>query len=342
MTQVADAAGVSVSTVSHVINGTRPVAPATRARVERLIRELGFTHQPAARSLAAGSTRTIGLAMSAHHNPFWNELVEGLESEAARHRLQIHMVDTGDDPETEQKVVASLLAHHVAGLILVPSVGWESTTLRLLTDRPAPYVLLDRFHSEVPVDQVGVENTAASQTVVGHLFNLGHRRVAMIQGLPGVSTTSERVAGYERAHVRHGVPVDPALSVPGDSTDEGGYRAMRQLLTLTDRPTAFYGGNLSMTLGALRALRETGLRVPDDMAVVTFDDTPWMDLFEPNLTAVAQPSFAIGARAIQMLARRLDDGPSPAQTLRLGAEIVHRTSCGCARETSRDTTLRTT
>lgn len=329
MTMVANACGVSVSTVSHVINGTRPVAPNTRALVQDAMDRLGFVHHPASRSLAAGSSTTIGLVMPSMGDPFWPQLVQGLHAEAQRHDLQLLMVETGEDPWEQQRVVANLLAHHVSGLIIAPTAGWEQATLKLLTERPTPYVLLDRF-SDVAVDQVGVENEAGAYALVSHLLSLGHTRVGMIAGLGGLSTSSERVTGYERALQRHGLALDPALVVSGLSTEEGGYRAMRQMLALPTPPTAVFGGNVAMTLGAFGAICDAGLRVPADVAVVTFDDLPWCDNFEPRLTAVAHPAYAIGARAIQLLARRMRDPEAPTQVLRLGGEIVHRTSCGCA------------
>lgn len=330
MTQVAKAAGVSVSTVSHVLNGTRPVAPATRTLVQDAIAELGFTHKPVSRSLGAGSTVTIGVALSLVSTLYSQELIAGVEEEAQRQGMQLLLSDTRDDPEREERVVANLLAHHVQGVIISPTAGWERGALRLLNEHSMPFVVVDRVQ-DLRVDQVGVENESGSASVVEHLLATGHERVAIIAGRPGLATTSERIAGYRLAHRRRGLEVDERYIVHGDSIEQGGRRAMSALLALPERPTGVFIGNDSMTIGALRALRAAGLRLPEEMAVVCFDDFPWADVFEPRLTTVAQPSFAIGARAVQMLTRRLADPGAPAQTLRLSGEITHRDSCGCRR-----------
>lgn len=331
MTAVARAAGVSVTTVSHVINGTRPVAPETRELVLDTMKRLGFTHKPVARSLAAGATPTIGVALPMSVNPFLHELRAGIEGEAQRQELSVLGTDTGEDEEREERAIANLLAHHVSGIVLVPTKGWTEGALRLLREHPVPFVLVDRIQS-MRVDQVGVENEACALTLVDHLIALGHRRVGIITGLRGLPTTSERLDGYCLAHQRRGLGLDPTLVVDGGSTEAQGRRAMLTLLGLPEPPSAVFVANDSMTLGALRALRESHLRVPDDVALVSFDDLSWADIVEPQITAVAQPSFAIGARAVQLLRRRMSDRTVPHQVLRLKAEVTHRASCGCGRD----------
>lgn len=328
MTMVARSAGVSVSTVSHVVNGTRPVASTTRQVVLEAMDRLEFTHRPVARSLAAGSTTTIGLAISSMSTTYWPELVAGFQEEARRWSLQLLIADTAEDPVHEERAVANLLAHHIAGLVIIPSPGWQDTTLRLLREHPIPFVVVDRIQ-EVRADQVGVENETSSAAIVDHLLQRGHTRIGMLTGLEGLTTTEERRAGYLRAHRYRGVAVDESLLVAGRSTESGGRRAMAQLLSLPEPPTAVFSAQDSMTVGGLRAIGEAGLRIPDDIALVAFDEFPWGDVFEPRLTTVAQPCFAIGARAIQLLRRRLEDPSVPPQTLRLSPEIVHRGSCGC-------------
>ncbi|MGW3811067.1 LacI family DNA-binding transcriptional regulator [Micromonospora sp. NPDC005113] len=329
MTEVARTARVSVSTVSHVVNGTRLVAPETRERVHRAMRLLGYQHRPIARSLSAGSNRTIGLALTAASNPYWSELIEGIDREATRAGLNLLMVDTRDDARHEASVVANLLAHHVEGLVMAPAHGWQDLTLPVLRDRPIPYVLVDRIE-ELQVDQVGVENESSSAAVVSHLLSLGHTRIGMVAGGPGLSTSAERRSGFHLAHERCGVAVDPQLVIDGESTSAGGRRAMLALLDLDRPPTAVFTANNNMTIGALGALRAAGVRVPEDLALVAFDDFPWTELFSPGLTTVAQPSAAIGARAVQLLLRRMADEDAPTQTVRLPAEIMHRESCGCS------------
>ncbi|MFI5731213.1 LacI family DNA-binding transcriptional regulator [Kribbella sp. NPDC051587] len=329
MTEVARAAGVSVSTVSHVVNGTRLVAPATRERVQHAMDLLGYQHQPTARSLSAGTNRTIGLAITVATNPYWVELIQGIDREATRAGLNLIIVDTRDDARHESVAVANLLAHRIEGLIIAPADGWRELTLPMLRDHALPYVLVDRITPELRVDQVGVENEAATTAIIDHLISLGHTRIAMLSGIPGLSTSAERVHGYHLAHQRAGLPVDPELIRCGSSTSDGGRKATWELLQLDDRPTALFAANNSMTIGALAALNTAGVDVPKDMALTAFDDFTWADLFSPGLTTVAQPSAAIGARAVQLLLRRMNDPDAPPQTIRLPAEIMHRQSCGC-------------
>ena len=330
MTTVAKEAGVSVSTVSHVVNGTRPVAPETKKLVLDAMAKVGFTHRPVARSLAVGDTTTIGVAMSFLASIYGQELVAGIEEEALRHGMQLLFADTRDDPEREGRVIASLLAHHVTGVIIMPSAGWTDTALRLLNEHDTPFVVVDR-HQDLDVDQVCVENEQASAAIVDHLLQIGHTRVGLINGLAGLSTTTERRDGYLLAHKRRGVPVDERLIVDGGSTEQDGRKAMQHLLSLSpgERPTGVFVANDAMSIGAVRALKQAGMRIPEDMALVCFDEFPWGDLLNPHLTTIAQPCYALGARAVQLLLKRLENNSAPGRSIRLAGEISHGNSCGC-------------
>jgi LacI family transcriptional regulator len=165
--------------------------------------------------------------------------------------------------------------------------------------------------------------------LVTHLAGLGHRRIGLVAGLPGLSTTAERIAGYRQGLTTARLPYDDHLVVHGDSESAGAERATAALLSLSAPPTALVTANNAMTIGALRALRERGLSVPDDLALCCFDDFAWADLFSPRLTAIAQPSREIGAQAVRVLLERLDRPDRPARTVRLDCTFMHRTSCGC-------------
>lgn len=170
-----------------------------------------------------------------------------------------------------------------------------------------------------------------------HLAGLGHRRIALVAGLPGLSTTSERVSGYRDGLTAAGLAYDERLLVSGNSESDGAERATADLLALPDPPTALVTANNAMTIGALRALRRHGRSVPDDLALCCFDDFAWADLFSPRLTAIAQPSRELGARAVRVLLDRLAEPARPARTVRLPCAFVHRTSCGCPEESGSDT-----
>lgn len=330
MSDVAKAAGCSTTTVSHVLNGTRTVAADTRRRVERAAVELGYRRRITRPGHAPRNLTAVGLTLSGVSNPYFSDLVQGVERELSRAGRVLVLADTHDDPETERRAVASLLKHRIEALVMAPTAGWTRRTWPLLRERRVPFVLVDRI-VDSDVDQVGVENEPGACVLVEHLLSLGHRRVGMIAGLPGLSTTVEREVGYRRAHQRRRVDVDPALIVSGESTVDGGRRAAHRLMERADPPTALFSANNAMTVGTLTALEERGVAVPKDLAVVAFDDFEFSPLVRPRLTAAAQPCHAMGARAVQLLLRRLTDPDLPTQTVRIPASIEHRESCGCER-----------
>ncbi|CAM5366412.1 LacI family DNA-binding transcriptional regulator [Streptomyces aurantiogriseus] len=334
MADVARHAGVSVATVSHVLNDTRPVLPHTRQAVLDAIDELGYTPNTLARSLVTSRTRSIGLAVSAIRNPYFTEILQGVEAAALEQGYSLLIADPHDDPEHERKVGRLLHERRVDGMIVAPSAN-PGGLLAYLTRHRVPTVLLDRI-VDAPADgtsrfdQVCAENAEPMAGLVTHLAGLGHRRIALVAGLPGLSTTTERITGYRHGLASAGLPYDERLLVHGDSESAGAERATTALLSLATPPTALVTGNNTMTLGALRALRAHGLAVPDDIALCCFDDFAWADLFSPRLTAIAQPSKDIGAQAVRVLLDRLAAPDRPARNVRLPCAFVHRTSCGCA------------
>jgi LacI family transcriptional regulator len=305
MADVARLAGVSIATVSHVLNGTRTVRPETRAQVLDAIRAADYTPNTVAQSLATARTRTIGLALSAISNPYFGELLHAVESEAAKAGYTLLLVDPHEDPDLEDTVVRKLHARRVDGVLLAPSAD-PGEALEYLTNRAVPTVLIDRLIDD-RMDQVGTENVEAVAGLVGHLAERGHRRIALVAGHPGLATTVERVEGYERGLSRHGLAKDPALLVDGHSEADLARAAVQRLLDLDRPPTAIVTGNNSMTIGAMQALRDAKVEVPRDIALVAFDDFPWADLFAPRLTVVAQPFDRIGREAVRLLLRPVRD-----------------------------------
>nr|WP_194733689.1 LacI family DNA-binding transcriptional regulator [Pseudomonas fluorescens] len=326
MDDVASRAGVSTSTVSHVLNGTRKVSPATVQAVQRAIQALGYIPNTLARSLARSSTSTIGVAISALSNHYFSETVHAIETECAKHGYMMLFVDTHDDPEQELRVVTALHHRRVDGIVLAPSNG--SMALEYLQANEIPAVLVDRMMSE-QFDQVGVENAQPTQALIEHLVAHGHRRIAFIAGRAGFSTTDERVAGYKAALQAAGLVFDAQLLVNGGSNTEPARQATVQLLRLAAPPTAIMAGNNLMTLGAMQALREVQIEVPGQMALVGFDDFDWADFFVPRLSLIAQPVQALGARAVDLLLQRMASPSSPPQSVRLAPTLQLRNSCGC-------------
>ncbi|GAA4816914.1 LacI family DNA-binding transcriptional regulator [Streptomyces ziwulingensis] len=333
MADVARRAGVSVATVSHVLNDTRPVLPHTRQAVLDAIEELGYSRNALARSLVTSRTRTLGLAVSAISNPYFTEILQGVEAAAVKRGYGLLIADPHDDPEHERAVVQLLHERRVDGVIVAPSAA-PHALLAYLRRHRVPTVFLDRVVDVPPdaawlFDQVSADSTGPTSRLVAHLAELGHRRIGLVAGRAGFSTTRERVAGYRDGLTAAGLPYDARLLAHGDSESAGAARATAGLLSLAEPPTALVTANNAMTIGALRALRDRGLSVPGDLALCCFDDFDWADLFTPRLTAVAQPGRELGGHAVRVLLERLADPGLPARNVRLHCTFAHRTSCGC-------------
>jgi LacI family transcriptional regulator len=327
MADVARLAGVSIATVSHVLNGTRPVRPRTKERVLAAVRRADYMPNAVARSLATAHTTTIGLALSAISNPYFGDLLRSMEGTAALAGYTLLLADPREEPDYELTVVQRLQQRRVDGLVLAPSAE-PHAALDYLAEHRMPTVLVDRL-IDVGLDQVGSENVEPLAELVCHLAEHGHRRIALIAGHLGLATTVERRRGYEIGLGRVGLSVHPELVVDGHSETDAARHAMHRLLALPAPPTAVITGNNSMTIGAMAALREAGVPVPGGMALAGFDDFPWASLFSPGLTAIAQPFVEMGRLAVELLLARMTDPGAPTQTVRLPPTFVRRESCGC-------------
>ena len=336
MTDVARAAGVSPSTVSHVINGTRFVEPQTHGRVQRVIDQLGYRQNHLARAVARGGpTQSIGVAISARSNPYFGAVLSAIDAEVTKFGSTLLLGETGEDVAREFRLVNSLLERRVDGIILAPGPGAEAQTLPLLERSSTPTVLVDRMQPGPMLDQIGTDNAEPTARLVDHLAVVhGHRRIGLISGLPGLSTTDERIDGYRRGVRRNGCDDDAALIAVGASSSEQGEVAAAALLDSAqlhgiEPPTALIAGNNAMTVGMLRLLRQRGVNVPGDMAVASFDDFEWAELLASPLTSIAQDWTEIGRRAVTMLGKRFDDPDRAVVVERVSTSLVVRNSCGC-------------
>lgn len=328
MGDVARLAGVSASTVSHVLNGTRKVNTATRLRVEAAIEEVGYRRNGVARSLAAGRTHTVGLSISALTNPYFGSLVHAVERALSDAGYVLIVGDSHDDVTSEQRVTGSLLDRQVDGMIVAPAAGSERVTLPEITRTATPLVLIDRG-VDVGCDRVVPENFASAKGLTEHLLELGHRRIGVVRGLAGITSTIERFDGYCAALADRGIAVDPALVADGESNTDVAEREVASLMSRTDRPTALVSLNNAMTIGTLKAVRALGLSIPGDVAFSCYDDFEWSDLFEPRLTAAAQDVETIGVKAVELLLRRIHGDDDAPQHIRVPTTFHHRNSCGC-------------
>jgi len=324
---IARQANVSVSTVSHVINGTRRVSPATARAVREIIETTGYSPNVVARALKTSRTGSVGIAVSITSNPYFGDIVGAIETECARLGMMMFLSDTQDDPARELEVVTALRQRRVDGIILAPSPDPERRALRYLTETRMPCVLVDRT-LDPTFDQVGVNNAESIRALVHHVAARGHRRIGYMAGNPGFITTLERLAGYRAALDDLQIPFDERLAVAGNATTACAAEATKALLALADPPTALVAGNNLATIGAMSALRSLGLRVPRDLSFVGFDDFEWADFFEPRLTLVAQPVAEIGRRAAFLLMERMAAPDGARRTIRLETSLVERDSCG--------------
>jgi LacI family transcriptional regulator len=327
MAHVARQANVSVTTVSHVVNRTRAVAAATEEAVLAAIAATGYVPDDVVRSMRISGPRSIGFAVSAFSNSYFAELVRSVEAALSRAGYSLLLADTHDDEVQELRTMTELFTHRVAAVLLAPSAAPEQT-LDYARRQGIPVVLIDRAPDR-DFDQVASENIDSTGQLVSHLLDVGHTRIAMIGGRPGLSTAEERITGFKNALQHHGHPFDPTYLVMGNATAEGGRHAFTELMSLPAPPTAVVAGNNAMTIGIMQAARDLDIRIPDDIAVVGFDDFEWADLFHPRLTVMAQPLHAMGEQAADMILTRLADPGIPARTVILTPQFMHRESCGC-------------
>lgn len=328
MRDVAAAAGVSVTTVSHVLNSTRPVSPELRRRVQEAVAASGYTTNSVARALATRNTMLIGVVMSFLSNPFFAPLVSSIEKTARRHGYTLLLTDNHENATDETTQVRIMLDRRVDGVVLAPASAHPERILDLLADRGVPTVLVDRF-ADHRFDEVCVENVEPTASLVRHLVEGGHRRIGFISGKSGLSTTTERLAGYRLGLERAGLAFDRRLVRSGASRIEPARVAVKAMLDGPGPPTAVIPANNAMTIGVLRGLRDRGVHVPDDLAVAAFDDFAWADLMNPGLTAIAQPIAEMGNVAAKLLINRIGGYDGPPQQRVLTPTFQHRESCGC-------------
>jgi LacI family transcriptional regulator len=300
---VAQRAGVSAATVSRVLNGSGAVSAERAARVREAASELGYTPSGPARALRQQRTRVWTAIIPDIENPFFTAMVRGMEDVARAEEHRLVLCNSDEDLDKEASYLDIAVAEQVTGVVIAVASDRDSR-LDVLLDRNIPVVAVDRRpkHHGDAVDSVAVDNELGARQAVEHLIAAGARRIACVTGPARVSTASERVAGYQRALKAGGHKVDPDLVRRADVKEDGGYAATRALLGARRKPDALFVADNLMTLGALRAVREAGLRVPDDVLLVGFDDAPWTTLISPQLTVVAQPTHDIGRHAARLLA----------------------------------------
>ena len=325
---VAEHAQVSRATVSRVLNNNPNVTDDLRLRVLEAIQALGYRPNRAARRLRGTTSDVLGLIISDIENPFFISVVRGVEDAAYQQQMSVVLCNSDEDTDKQAMYLRVMQAEHVAGLIISPTHIDESDELAELSLAGMPIVLLDRCTKTLNADAVVVDNVGGAYAAVKHLIDLGCTRIATIAGSPRLTTGYERYEGYRKALDSAALPFDRSLVRTGDFKTESGYRLMRELLLAGRPPEAVFVANNLMTLGSLRAARELGFRIPDDVALVGFDDMPWSGELCPPLTAVAQPTYELGQEAVRLLLRRRAEPEAFYHTVVLQPRLVVRESCG--------------
>lgn len=323
---VASLAGVSTSTVSHVLNETRHVEPETKARVISAVQATGYRRDALARSMRRARTDSIGLVVSDAGEPAFADMVHGVEEAAAQHGLSLLLANSAEDPARERAAVEALLDRRVDGLIIARAAGSRAGLLERIRNEKKPLVLLDRL-ADLDVDQVGVNNQSAMAALVEHLTDRGHERIMLVSGDLRVSSLRERHDGFRAAMLERGLEVPDSLLCEGTVTAAATFDRVRPLLDDSAAgPTAILACSTLLAAGALRAVQHEGLQVPGTMAFATFDGFTYSDLFQPQITTVRQPAFQLGESAVGLLMRRLETPSAPTKILRLESEIEFRRS----------------
>ena len=326
---IARLARVSHPTVSRALQNSPLVNPATAAKIRKIAEAAGYRPSAVARGLVTRRTRTVGLVVTTVADPFAGEVACGIEQAANDHGYAVFLANSNCDAERERKVVQELAERRVDGIIVTSSrVG--SDYLPMLAQLNVPMVLVNDQYPGEFVHSVMIANEDGSRTATEHLIELGHRRIAYVGDRTGYQTDTERLKGYKQALADAGIEFASELAVLGDGRPKGAVAAVDRLLKIADPPTAVCCYNDMTALGAIRAIRARGLRVPEDVSVTGFDDLFFAEYLEPPLTTVRQPMRRMGEMAMENLLKLMSGEESVAQ-VRVEAELIVRGSTGRAR-----------
>ncbi|MEZ5398037.1 MAG: LacI family DNA-binding transcriptional regulator [Bryobacteraceae bacterium] len=330
---VAREAGVSPSTVSNVLNRRwKQTSRETRERILQIARDLNYQPNTLAASLRRRSTRTVGVVLTSVLNPFNTAVLRGIQDAARAAGYTIIVGNTDYDADSEREILAALRARQVDGMLVVTN-GGNNELLTEIHESGLPVVLIDRGDPSLALDTVRVDNEGAAEQAVGHLLDLGHRRVAFVGGLTsGVPSRAGRLVGYRRALSSRSLPLREEYEVIVPTAIDNGRLAVTGLLNRPAPPTALFVANTFLAIGVLQGLRERGLRMPGDMSFVMFDDPDWATATTPALTTVSQPTAEIGNRSFDLLEHRMKHKRGrDAQTVILPTSLRIRESSGYLR-----------
>jgi len=325
--EVAKLVGVSTTTVSYVINKRRFVSKETRTKILKAINKLGYRPNIVARSLRSGKTGTVGIMVCDLRNPFFAEILQGIETYMSREGYNIIVMNTDYDFNKEKESTEIFYAKQTEGAIIIPG-GNSNENIKFLIERNIPVVLLDKRVKNLNVDIVLVNNIGGSRQLIEHLISLGHKRIGIITGPLSFTTGEERLEGYLKVLRKHSIPEDKDLIRIGDFKKQSGYLLTLELLSLTLPPTAIFACNNTMGLGAMEAIKKRKIHIPEEIGLVIFDDLPWFKYSDPPLTVIAQPSVRIGETAGKLLVNQIRKKRKKPKEVTLDVQFKIRESAG--------------
>ena len=325
---VARASGVSYATVSRVLSGYEFVKQSTRNRVLEAVEHLGYVANLPARSLAGGRSRIIGLLVPNLDISYVGTITRGIDQALERANYDLMLYTSHRHPDNESLYVSAIANGLTEGLLLIAPLV-PTTYLVGLRERNFPYVLIDQSDTTENSSIVDATNWQGAYEATRYLAQVGHTRIAFLTGEATIRSATDRLQGYKAALADCNIPVQEELVIEGDFQQQTGYECTRRLLqSVQPRPTAIFASNDLSALGAMDAARESGLRIPDDISIIGFDDIPQVSLVYPKLTTVRQPLEQMGQVAVELLLERIEDRSRPPQRVTLATELIIRDSCG--------------
>ena len=324
---IAKETGFSISTVSRVLsNSNYPVSESIREKVLRAAETLGYEPNIAARSLRTDRTNTIGIIVDDLLSPFTPPIVRGIQDYLNEHGFLSLIVNSDWDPDQEQAAIKTLLSRPVDGIIFVEYS--HQTTSDVLERSHKPRVFVHRLFGSPIKNSVVPDDYYGASLATEHLIQLGHQRIAYINGPENWHTCRARLSGYQDTLAKHKVGFDAALVQPGDWEIESGYAAARNVLRLTTQPTAIFAANDAMALGAIYAIQDAGLNVPKDIAVVGYDNRNFTKTVRPRITTVSMPVIEMGGVAAELLLRQIAEGRKEEEEIKVKGQLIIRETCG--------------
>jgi DNA-binding LacI/PurR family transcriptional regulator len=330
MRQIAERAEVSIGTVSHVINNTAKVREKLRQRVLDAIRSLGYQPSQLARGLRRNQTNIVVMIVPDITNPFFPAVVRGVEDVAYKGGFRLVLCNTDNDAQKESFYLNEMRSYRPAGWLVIPATdSYMATQLKSSAIAGPPVVCIDRQPPGWKGDVVLVANEAGAYSATQHLMRMGHRQLAVITGPLHLTNAVERLRGFKRALAEAKVAIEPEYIQEARFNRQSGYQAAMRLLRMLPRPSAIFACNDLMAMGVLLATRELGLRCPEDVSVVGFDDLDFAEFTAPALTSVHQPGYQIGTTAARLLLDRIEGSQKPPQKISLPSELKIRHSVAC-------------